>query len=97
MLAGSALHIGAAQQFQDDRHLSFGGPAAPPVLADDSGASSVALRAPSDAPESCFFAFDMHLLLENIFYFKCSQCTVQENSGPGEMKLPYRNIVSMGF
>src|SRR5690242_19803112 len=35
----------------------------PPAVTDDSGASSVALRAPSDAPESCFFALDMHLLL----------------------------------
>src|SRR5689334_10008677 len=35
----------------------------PPAPADDSGASSVALRAPSDAPESCFFVWDMHSLL----------------------------------
>src|SRR5215831_6839712 len=55
-----------------------------PARADDSGASSVALRAPSDAPESCFLALDMHFLLQNIFSMKCSQCTVQRNSGPGE-------------
>src|SRR5262249_36390100 len=55
-----------------------------PARADDSGASSVALRAPSDAPESCFLALDMHFLLQNIFSMKCSQCTVQRNSGPGD-------------
>src|SRR5215471_15359289 len=55
-----------------------------PARADDSGASSVALRAPSDAPESCFLALDMHSLLQNILYTKCSHCTVQRNSGPGE-------------
>src|SRR5262249_7875079 len=32
----------------------------PPAVAADSGATSVALRAPSDAPESCFLALDMH-------------------------------------
>jgi hypothetical protein len=33
----------------------------PPAVANDAGASSVALRAPSDAPASCFFGLDMHL------------------------------------
>jgi hypothetical protein len=32
----------------------------PPVAAYDSGASAVALRAPSDAPESFLFTLDMH-------------------------------------
>src|SRR6516164_2858797 len=35
----------------------------PPAVAIDAGASSVALRAPSDAPASCFFGLDMHSLL----------------------------------
>src|SRR3954469_9805919 len=56
----------------------------PPAVADDSEPSSVGLRPPSGAPESCFFGLDMHSLLQNIFYFKCSQCTVQLNRGPGD-------------
>src|ERR1051326_5542965 len=56
----------------------------PPAVADDSGASSVGLRPPSGAPESCFFGLDMHSLLQNILYAKCSHCTVQQIRGPGE-------------
>ena len=44
-----------------------------------------------DAPESCFFALDMHSLLLNIFHIKCSQCTVRRNPGPGEDSVHSRN------
>src|SRR5215831_13407969 len=64
--------------------LRFADQRPPPGLAEDSAASSVALRAPSDAAESCFLPLDMHSLLQNILYIKCSQCTVQRNRGPGE-------------
>src|SRR5947209_39914 len=55
-----------------------------PGSADDSGDCSVALRAPSAAPESGFFVLAIPCLLRNIFYIKCSQTSVQRNSGPGE-------------
>src|SRR5689334_368703 len=48
----------------------------PAPAADDAVASSVGLRPPSDATASCFFALDMHSLLQNILYYKCSHCTV---------------------
>src|SRR5947208_12382814 len=50
----------------------------------DSGDCSVALRAPSAAPESALFVLDMLSLLQNIFSTKCSQRAVQRNSGPGD-------------
>src|SRR3954454_23835221 len=43
----------------------------PPPAADDSGACSVALRAPCAAPESCLFPVDMGFLLHQILPIHC--------------------------
>src|SRR5947209_6247072 len=56
----------------------------------DSGHCSVALRAPSAAPESALFVLDMLSLLQNIFSTRCSQRAVQRNSGPGELQMERR-------
>src|SRR5438445_4227655 len=63
-------------RFADHRPAPGSGP--------DSGDCSVALRAPSAAPESALFVLDMLSLLQNILSIKCSQRAVQRNSGPGD-------------
>src|SRR5215467_1719231 len=71
----SAFQIRAAQELQNNGDLALCRPSAP-AGGRRFGASSVGLRPPSGAPESCLFGLDMHSLLQNILYAKCSQCTV---------------------
>src|SRR4051794_37907478 len=74
-------------RFADHRPAPGSGP--------DSGDCSVALRAPSAAPESALFVLDMLSLLQNILSTKCSQPAVQRNSGPGEIL--YQEIEHWGL
>src|SRR5438270_13374557 len=67
----------------------------------DSADCSVALRAPSAAPESALFAVDMLSLLQNIFSTECSHRAVQRNSRPGEVsagrRIPAANWSSLWY
>jgi GH15 family glucan-1,4-alpha-glucosidase len=48
--------------------------------------------APSDGPASCFCVMDLHSLLQDIFYIKCSQCTVPRNPEPEGDRADFEDV-----
>src|SRR5438270_14007422 len=68
-----------------------------PGSAPDSADCSVALRAPSAAPESALFAVDMLSLLQNTFSTECSQRAVQRNSRPRDTEHDRRSRSATGY
>jgi hypothetical protein len=56
-----------------------------PTAGNDSGDGSVALPAPSAAPESCFFDINMGVLLHEFLPTTCPR-----NSGPAHIALRYQ-------